>query len=93
MSKRGMNCTGCCGGCGRHFTSQTAFDEHRQRKVEGGKSTWHCVDPSVIGSLERATENGTCRIPPHQDEPLTDVVVWKVAGSSERFAEVFGEAA
>lgn len=66
---RGQNCTGCCGDCGRHFTSQSAFQQHRK--------DFRCVDPLERG-LEIATRNGTCRIPPNQ---LDDVVIWRNPGS------------
>lgn len=87
-----QNCTGCCGGCGRHFTSNSAFDAHRRQRVVDGRKRFVCLDPSEIG-LEAATYNGRCRIPPNN---LSDVVVWRLPSSPEwaaRFVDPDGEAA
>jgi len=54
MSAR-MKCLAHCGGCGRHFAGDRAFDAHRR----GKGAERRCHDPQDVG-LEIKRTDGRC---------------------------------
>lgn len=54
---RQVKCRAHCGGCGRHFSSQAAFDAHRQGNYPDDR---HCVQP--WDDEQFAAEDGVCQM-------------------------------
>ena len=48
-------CASHCGGCGRHFAGDTAFDAHRR----GKNGNRYCADPQDVNLVLKRTD-GTC---------------------------------
>lgn len=79
-------CTYCCGNCGRHFHSLTAFDAHRvgsHSAPRGSEERRRCLAPIEVvdkhgeARLVALTEHGECRM---LADVKHDVTIWTMAG-------------
>jgi hypothetical protein len=59
---------GCCAGCKRLFSSDSAFDRHRRDGT--------CLDPATL-----ATKKGAAVFTPHDSRTAPGETVWALAGS------------
>lgn len=64
----GLGIHHCCG-CGRNFTSVSAFDKHRDGSHARG--TRHCIDPAAVGLVD-AGRKFPCWGWPGDDERWAD---------------------
>lgn len=81
-------CDSHCGGCGRHFSSLRAFDEHRSGVWRNGQwETRFCVDPADTEVLRVATREAGCRV-----EQLDGVTLWEHGPDADRARTRFATA-
>lgn len=93
---RTKSCTNHCRSCGRHFSSVSAFDAHRQgeyglpkHSLEGRR----CTGPEHIEKPALEVVSGACAIA-NPGEPLGEVEIWRERVSPdarERLAALAGE--
>jgi len=60
VSRQRVRCRAHCPACGGHFTSEAAFDAHREGSHRHGER--HCLEPEGVPCLRVVTDSGRCEI-------------------------------
>jgi len=85
-------CKSHCSACRRHFTSDGAFDAHRETVSESPNYRRECRDPYELKKdgalvLVEASDDGTCRLSGEIEYPVT---IWKFNLSADQVAQLRG---
>lgn len=85
--KRGphrVTCVFCCRSCGRHFSSEAAWELHRKGSYRTGR---YCVEPETVKGKSPATTlvpkstDGICAI--SNGHEVHGVTVWQTAAARD----------
>jgi len=60
VSRQRVRCRAHCPACGGHFTSDAAFDAHREGSHRDGER--RCLEPEGVPCLRVVTDSGRCEI-------------------------------